>query len=205
MSNITTKQIAELRAKTGIGMMDCKKALEEANGNEEKAMEILRKKGISKAAKRADREAKEGIIEAYIHGNGKIGVLVEVLAETDFVAKNDEFKEFAHDVALHIAAMAPKYLNKEEVPADIVKKERDFLLEEVKASGKPADIAEKMVEGRLGKFYEEICLLDQAFVKDQTKTILDLLNEKIAKIGEKIEIKRFCRFEIGRDDSACEL
>jgi elongation factor Ts len=197
MANITAKQVADLRIKTGSGMMDCKKALEEADGNEEKAIEILRKKGIAKAAKKAEREANEGIIESYIHANGKIGVLVEVLSETDFVAKNEEFKELAHDIALHIAAMSPKYVSKEEVPADVVAKEKEVLMEEIKSSGKPAEIAEKIVEGRLGKFYEEICLLEQPFVKDQTKKISDLLNEKIAKIGEKLEIKRFCRFEIG--------
>ena len=194
---ITAKQIAELRAKTGSGMMDCKQALEEASGNEEKAVEILRKKGAAKAAKKADREAKEGIIESYIHANGKIGVLVEVLSETDFVAKNEEFKQFAHDIALHIAAMSPLYVSREEVPAEAVAKEKETLMEEVKSSGKPAEIAEKIVEGRLGKFYGDICLLDQPFAKDQTKIIQELLNEKIAKIGEKIEIRRFCRFEIG--------
>ncbi|KKT77588.1 MAG: Elongation factor Ts [Parcubacteria group bacterium GW2011_GWF2_44_8] len=194
---ITAKQIAELRAKTGSGMMDCKQALEEASGNEEKAVEILRKKGAAKAAKKADREAKEGIIESYIHANGKIGVLVEVLSETDFVAKNEEFKQFAHDIALHIAAMSPLYVSREEVPAEAVAREKEILMEEVKSTGKPAEIAEKIVEGRLGKFYGDICLLDQPFAKDQTKIIQELLNEKIAKIGEKIEIRRFCRFEIG--------
>jgi elongation factor Ts len=194
---ITAKQIADLRGRTGIGMMDCKKALEEAEGSEEKAIEILRKKGIAKAAKRAERETNAGIIEAYIHGNGKIGVMVEVLAETDFVAKNDEFKEFAHDVALHVAAMAPKYISKEEVPAEDVAKEKETLLEEVKATGKPAEIAEKIVEGRLNKFFEENCLLYQPFVKDQTKTIETLLNDLTSKIGEKIVIARMCRFQIG--------
>ncbi|MFA7253682.1 MAG: translation elongation factor Ts [Patescibacteria group bacterium] len=197
MSNITAKQIADLRAKTGIGMMECKNALVEAGGNEEKAMEILRKKGAAKAAKRSERETKNGIIESYIHAGGKIGVMVEVLAETDFVAKNEEFKEFAHDVALHIAAMAPKFVSRDEVPAEEVAKEREILLEEVKASGKPENIAEKIVEGRLSKFYSEICLLEQSFVKNPDLTINDLLNEKISKIGEKIVISRFCRFEIG--------
>jgi elongation factor Ts len=195
--SVTAKDIADLRAKTGIGMMECKKALVEAEGNEEKAIEILRKKGGAKAAKKAERETNNGIVEAYIHGNGKIGVLVQVLAETDFVAKNDEFKEFAHDVALHIAAMAPKYITKDEVPADEVAKEKAILLEEVKASGKPAEIAEKIVEGRLNKYFEEYCLLYQPFVKDPSKTIEDLLNEKISKIGEKIVIAKMSRFQIG--------
>ena len=194
---ITAKQIAELRAKTGIGMMECKKALEEADGNEEKAIEILRKKGAAKAAKRADRVAAEGIVESYIHANNKLGVLVELLAETDFVAKNDEFKQLAHDIALHIAAMAPKYVSSDQIPAEEVEKEKSILMEEVKNTGKPAEIAEKIVQGRINKYFEEVCLLNQPFVKDQTKTVSDLINEKIAKIGEKIEVGRFCRFEIG--------
>jgi elongation factor Ts len=194
---ITAKQIADFRAKTGIGMLDCKKALEEAEGNEGKAIEILRKKGIAKAEKKAERETKAGLIDSYIHTNGEIGVLVEVLAETDFVTRNDEFKEFVHDVALQIAAMNPKYISKDQVPAEIVDKEKAIFIEEVKASGKPENIAEKIVEGKVNKYLDEICLLDQPFVKDSTKTIGDLLTEKIAKIGEKIVISRFCRFEIG--------
>lgn len=197
MANITAKEIAELRARTGGGMMDCKKALEEAGGDMEKAIEVLKKKGMAKAAKKADRETKEGLIESYIHTNGKIGVIVEVLSETDFVAKNQEFKDFAHDVALHIAAMSPKYVSKDEISVEVVAKEKADLTEEVQSSGKPAEIVEKIVEGKLNKFYEEVCLLNQPFAKDQTMTIQDLLNAKIAKIGEKIEIKRFCRFEIG--------
>lgn len=193
---ITAKQIAELRERTGSGMMDCKNALVEADGDAEKAIEVLRKKGMAKAAKKADREAREGIIESYIHSNGKIGVLVEVLSETDFVAKNDEFKTFAHDVALHIAAMNPKYLKPEDANADEVAKEKAIYLEEVKASGKPANIAEKIVEGKIKKFTDDGALLCQPFVKDPSKTIQELLNEKIAKIGEKLEIKRFIRFEI---------
>ncbi|MEI6498600.1 MAG: translation elongation factor Ts [bacterium] len=194
---VTAKDIAELRARTGSGMMDCKKALEEANGDAEKAIDVLRKKGMAKAAKKADREANEGIIESYIHSNGKIGVLVEVLSETDFVAKNEEFKAFAHDIALHIAAMNPKYLRPSDVDVDELAKEKAIYLEEVSASGKPAEIAEKIVEGKIKKFSEENALMCQAFVKDPSKTIEELLNEKIAKIGEKLEIKRFARFEIG--------
>jgi len=195
--SITAKQIADLRAKTGIGMMDCKKALEEAEGNEEKAIELLRKRGAMKAAKKAERETKAGIVESYIHSNGQIGVMVELLAETDFVTRNDEFKGFAHDVALQIAAMNPKYIGKEDVPADVLEKEKEVLMEQTKAEGKPAEIAMKIVEGRIGKFYEENCLLYEPFIKDNTKTIEELLTEKIAKIGEKIVISRFCRFEIG--------
>lgn len=197
MSQITAKEIADLRARTGIGMMECKKALEESNGDQEKAIEILRKRGMAKAAKRAERETKNGIIDSYIHSNGKIGVMVEVLAETDFVAKNDEFKTFVHDVALHIAAMNPKYIAKENVPADVVEKERAIFVDEVKASGKPDEIADKIVEGKVNKFLEEICLLDQPFVKDSTKTVGDLLTDLTSKIGEKIIVSRFCRYEIG--------
>jgi elongation factor Ts len=194
---ITAKQIAELRAKTGIGMMECKKALVEAGGDEEKAIEILKKSGAAKAMKRMDRETREGIVETYVHTDGKIGVMVEVLAETDFVAKNDEFKAFAHDVALHIAAMNPKYISKDNVPADEIDKQQAEFVEEVVASGKPKEIAEKIVEGKMAKYLDEICLLGQPFVKDPSATINDLLTEKIAKIGEKITISRFCRFEIG--------
>ena len=195
--NITAKQIAELRAKTGIGMMECKKALVEAGGDESKAMEILKKAGTLKAMKRADRETNAGIVESYVHSDGRIGVIVEVLAETDFVAKNDEFKAFAHDVALHVAAMNPRFVSKEDVPAEEVEKERADFVDEVAKSGKPKDIADKIVEGKLSKYLDEICLLNQPFVKDPSMTINDLLTEKISKIGEKITISRFCRFEIG--------
>ena len=195
--NITAKQIAELRAKTGIGMMECKKALVEAGGDESKAMEILKKAGTLKAMKRADRETNAGIVESYVHSDGRIGVLVEVLAETDFVAKNDEFKAFAHDVALHVAEMNPRFVSKEDVPNEEVEKERADFVDEVAKSGKPKDIADKIVEGKLSKYLDEICLLNQPFVKDPSMTINDLLTEKISKIGEKITISRFCRFEIG--------
>lgn len=195
--NITAKMIAELRAQTGIGMMECKKALTESDGDVAKAIEILRKQGAIKAAKRADRETNVGMIESYIHANGKIGVLVEILAETDFVVKNDEFKEFAHDVALHIAAMNPKYVAKEDVPAEEIDKEKEFFMPEIEKSGKPAEIQNKMIEGKVAKFLDGICLLEQPFVKDPNILIKDLLTEKISKIGEKIVISRFCRFEIG--------
>jgi len=197
MVNITAKEIAELRAKTDMGLMECKKALEETGGDQEKAIEILRKRGGAKAAKRADRETKNGVVDAYIHSNNKVGVLVEVLCETDFVAKTDGFKEFAHNIALQVAAMNPKCIGKEDVPTDEVAKEKEAFLEEVKSSGKPAEIVEKIVEGKLNKFYEEICLLYQPFVKDATLTIEDLLHEQIAKTGEKITISRIARFEIG--------
>lgn len=197
MANIGAKEIAELRSKTGIGMMECKKALTEANGDEAKALDILRKNGALKAAKRSERETKAGVVESYIHANNQIGVIVEVLAETDFVAKNDEFKAFAHDVALHVAAMNPKYVSTDQVPASEIEKEKAYFVEEVKASGKPENMVEKIVQGKIDKYLNEICLLGQPFVKDPTKTINDLLNEQIAKIGEKIAISRFCRFEVG--------
>lgn len=197
MANISAKEIAELRAKTGIGMMDCKKALEEANGDQEKAIEILKKKGFAKAAKRAERETKNGLIDSYIHADGKIGVLVELLAETDFVARNDEFKGLAHDIALHIAATNPLYLSKEDVPAEVLDKEKEELMDQAKTEGKPDNIAQKIVEGRLEKYFSEVCLLEQPFVKDQDMTITELINQKVAKIGEKIVLSRFCRFQIG--------
>jgi len=197
MANISAKEIAELRAKTGIGMMDCKKALEEANGDQEKAIEILKKKGLAKAAKRAERETKNGIVESYIHADGKIGVLVELLAETDFVARNDEFKTLAHEIALHVTAMNPQYLSKEDVPAEILNKEKAAFLDQAKAEGKPENIAEKIAEGKLEKYLSEICLLEQPFIKDQDVTISELIGQKVAKIGEKIVLSRFCRFQIG--------
>ena len=197
MTNISAKEVADLRAKTGVGMMDCKKALLEANGDEKKAIELLRKKGASKAEKRAEKETKVGIIGFYIHANHKIGVIVEVLAESDFVAKNDEFKELAHDIALHIAAMNPSYISKDDIPTADVKEAKEGFMAEMKDSGKPAEIIEKIVEGKMEKYFAETCLLYQPFVKDATKTIEDLINEKVAKIGEKIVVSRFSRFEIG--------
>jgi len=197
---ITAKQIAELRAKTGLPMMECKKALVEANGDEKTAIEILKKKGLSKAAAKSERATKAGLIESYIHNGGRMGVLVEVLSETDFVAKNEEFKSFVHDVALHIAAMNPKYISKNEIPKEELESEKNILIEQVKAEGKPAEIAEKIVEGKLNKYFSEICLLEQSFVKDQDMTVGDLLGQKIAKIGENIIISRFVRFEINDTD-----
>ncbi len=193
---IKAADIAKLREKTGLGMMECKKALEEANGDENKAMDFLRKKGAAKAASKSEREVKAGMVEAYVHDN-KIGVLVEVLAETDFVAKNDDFKSFVHDIALHIAAANPKYLSSNDIPTNEVEEEKQNLLEQDDMKGKPKDIAEKIVEGRIKKYCEQICLLDQPFIKDQDKTIGDLLNALIQKIGENIVISRFVRYEIG--------
>ena len=194
---ITAAQVKELREKTGAGMMDCKKVLQEADGNMEKAMELLREKGLAKAEKKADRIAAEGLVEAYIHANGRIGVLVEVNCETDFVAKTDDFKEFVKDIAMQIAALNPKYVRREDVPESEVNKEREILKNQALQEGKPEHIVDKMVEGRLGKFYERVCLLEQPFIKDGDKTIDELVKEKIAKIGENISIRRFARYELG--------
>ncbi|PTX58610.1 elongation factor Ts [Melghirimyces profundicolus] len=194
---ITAAQVKELREKTGAGMMDCKKVLQEAGGDMEKAMELLREKGLAKAEKKADRVAAEGMVESYIHAGGRIGVLVEVNCETDFVAKTDDFREFVRDVAMQIAAMNPRYIRREEVPEEEVNKEREILKTQALQEGKPEHIVDKMVEGRLGKFYERICLLEQPFIKDGDKKVDELVKEKIAKIGENISIRRFARFELG--------
>ncbi|WP_054252095.1 translation elongation factor Ts [Neofamilia massiliensis] len=193
---ITAALVKELRDKTGAGMMDCKKALQENNGELEKAIDWLREKGVASVAKKADRIASEGIIESYVHG-GRIGVIVEVNSETDFVAKNDDFKAFCKDIAMQIAAANPKYLSREEVPADVVEHEKEVLKTQALNEGKPEHIVEKMVEGRLDKFYEEICLMDQKFIKDGDKTINELLTDLAAKIGENIKIRRFTRYELG--------
>lgn len=195
---ITAKEIAALRAKTGLPMMECKKALVEADGDETKAIEILKKKGLAKAEKKSDRVTKEGLIESYIHGDGKIGVLIEVLSETDFVAKNEEFKQFVHDIALHVAAMDPKYITSEEVPAEEVAKQKEIFRAQVLAEGKPEKIVDKIVEGKMAKYFEEICLLNQPFIKNQDISIEELRKEMIAKIGENLVISRMARFELGR-------
>lgn len=194
---VDAKSVKELRERTGAGMLDCKKALEEANGDITKAAELLREKGLSAAANKAGRVATEGVVESYIHAGGRIGVLVEINCETDFVGKTDSFKEFARDIAMQIAAANPRYVRREEVPQDDVEKEKEILKAQALNEGKPEKIVEKMVEGRIGKYYEEYCLLEQSFVKDPDKTISQLLNEKISTIGENISIRRFARFELG--------
>ena len=194
---ITANQVKELREMTGAGMMDCKKALTETGGDMEKAVVFLREKGLSAAAKKSGRIATEGVVETYIHGGGKIGVMVELNCETDFVAKTDEFKELAKDIAMHIAAAKPEYLNSDEVPAEILEQEKEILKAQALNEGKPEKIIEKMVEGRIAKFYKDVCLLDQQFVKDSDKTISQLITEKIAKLGENISIRRFTRYELG--------
>lgn len=193
---ITAAMVKELREKSGAGMMDCKKALTETNGDMDKAVDFLREKGLASVAKKSSRIASEGIVESYVHG-GRIGVLVEVNSETDFVAKNEEFQNFVKDIAMQIAAVAPKYVSREEVPAEEVEHEKNVLTEQARGENKPEHIIEKMVEGRLEKFYEEICLLDQDFIKDSDKKIRDILNDLIAKIGENIKIRRFVRYEVG--------
>jgi elongation factor Ts len=211
MAEITAALVKELRERTGAGMMDCKKALTECNGDTAKASDFLREKGLAAAAKKEGRIAAEGTVESYIHGGGRIGVLLEVNCETDFVARGEEFKLLVRDVAMHIAAANPQYLNKEEVPADVLQHERDILKAQALNEGKPEKIIEKMVEGRIEKYYKEVCLMEQGFVKDPDKSIRDLVLDKTAKIGERIVIRRFTRYELGagiekrQDDFASEV
>ncbi len=194
---ITAKMVKELREKTGAGMMDCKKALEASGGDEEKAMAWLREKGIAKAQKRAGKTASEGMIGSYIHMNGKIGVLVEINCETDFVAKSDKFQEFAKNVAMQIAAANPLYVSAEDVDEEVLQKEKEIYEKQAKEEGKPDKIIPKIVEGKLKKFYKEVCLLEQPYIRDDSLTIQDLLNEMVSVLGEKIVIRRFVRFEVG--------
>ncbi|MCL4226463.1 MAG: translation elongation factor Ts [Myxococcales bacterium] len=211
MAEVTANLIKDLRERTGAGMADCKKALVECDADIEKAIDYLRKKGLAKAAKKAGREATEGLVSSYIHGGGRIGVLVEVNCETDFVARNEDFVGFTRDVAMQIAAMNPTFVRKEDVTDDVVARERDVLLAKAKESGKPEQVVTKMVEGQISKWLKEICLLDQPFVKNPDKTIDQLQQELIAKIGENIRIRRFVRFELGeglekkKDDFAAEV
>ena len=193
----TNADIVKLRERTGVGMTDCKKALEASGGNMEKAADWLREKGMANAVKREGRTAAKGVVTSYIHMGGKIGVLVEVNCETDFAAQSADFKEFAHNVALQIAATAPAYIKKEEVPKKAIENEKNILKAQALNEGKPAKIIDKMVEGRISKFYDENCLLEQVFVKDSKKKIIDLLNELRGKIGEKCEVRRFSRYELG--------
>ena len=195
--NISVSMIKELRERTSAGLNDCKKALTETNGDMEKAADYLREKGLAAAAKKAGRIASEGIVEAYIHGGGRIGVLVEVNCETDFVARNDVFRGFVKDVAMHIAATNPLYVSKDDVPAEDIEKEKAVLRAQALNEGKPEKIVDKMVEGRISKFYENYCLLEQPFVKDPEKKVSDILNGLIATIGEKITVRRFVRYEKG--------
>jgi elongation factor Ts len=194
---VNARQVSALRAKTGAGIMDCKKALAEENGDLDRAVEYLRKKGLSAASKKAGRVASEGAVGSYIHAGGKIGVMVEINCETDFVGRTDDFQKLVRDVAMHIAAAAPRYVSKDEVPADIVQKESGILRAQAMEEGKPAEVAEKMVVGRIAKFFKEICLLEQPYVRETDKSVEQVLAEVTAKIGEKIVVRRFSRFQLG--------
>jgi elongation factor Ts len=195
--NISAEDIKKLRELTGAGIMDCKEALKETNGDFEKAIEWLRQKGLSALAKRAEREAKEGLVDSYIHFGGRVGVLIEVNCETDFVARNEEFKKFVHDLAMQIAAQAPLYVSREDVPDEIIEKEKAIYYEQLKDENKPEHVKEKIVQGKLEKFYEQVCLLDQPFIKNQDIKIKDYLGEMAAKLGENIVIRRFVRYVLG--------
>lgn len=197
MAVISSEVVKQLRDKTGAGMMDCKRALEESSGDIEKATEFLRKKGAAVAAKRAEREANQGVVEAYIHAGGRIGAMVELNCETDFVAKTPEFRQLAHDIAMQIAAMTPLFVRKEDVDKETLQKETEIYKAQAMNEGKPAEIADKIAQGRLEKYYQEVCLLEQSFIKDSGKTIKDLLSEATGKVGEKISIRRFKRYHLG--------
>lgn len=197
MATISTEMIKELRGKTGAGIMDCKEALNECDGDIEKAVDFLRKKGMATALKRAGRGTSEGIVQSYIHMGGKIGVLVEINCESDFVAKTDDFMEFSKNIAMHIAATSPAGISPEDVSQDIIEREKAIYRDQAIEMGKPEKMIDKIVEGKINKFYKESCLMNQAYVRDPNLTIADLLNDVIAKIGENIKISRFARFQIG--------
>lgn len=194
---ISAAQVKDLREKTGAGMMDCKKALAETSGDFEKAIEYLRKKGIASASKKAGRATKEGVVGSYIHGEGKVGVLLEVNCETDFVARTEQFRQFVKDVSMHIAAANPQWVRSEDVPGGVLLKEKEIAIAQMQSSGKPAAVLEKIAEGKLKKFFEDNCLMQQAFVKDPNKTVEQLLKELIATLGENISVRRFARFVLG--------
>ncbi len=194
---ISAKEVKELREKTGAGIMDCKAALKEADGDMEKAIEILKKKGIAKAAKKASRVASDGLIGSYIHHGGKIGVLVEVNCETDFVAKTDDFKNLVNEIAMQIAASNPLYVKREDIPEEVLNKEKEVYRAQALESGKPEKIVDRIVEGKMEKYFKEVCLLEQPYIRDDEKTVKDLINETIAKVGENIVIRRFVRYVLG--------
>lgn len=196
--DITAEMVKELRQRTGIGVMECKKALKESKGDIEKAIVILRKKGYARAKDKISRDTAEGIVGSYIHLNGKIGVLIEVNCESDFVSLNDEFKELVKNIAIHIAASAPEYLSSEDIPLEVLEEEKEIIREQFKDSKKPPEIIEKIVQGKIGKFNEEVCLLDQPYIKDDKISIKELVTSHVAKFGENIRIKKFARFELGK-------
>jgi elongation factor Ts len=197
MAEITAQLVKQLRERTGAGMMECKKALTESNGDLEQGVVILRKRGIASADKKAARATKQGLIGSYIHHGGQIGVMVEVNCESDFVARTDDFKELVHDIAMHIAAADPRYIRKEDVEPAVLEKEKEIARDRARAEGKPEKVLDRIVEGRLAKFYEEVCLLEQPFVKENTLSIGQLIKTKIAKLGENISVSRFTRFKVG--------
>ncbi len=194
---ISTQQIKELRAATGAGILDCRKALEQADGDFNKALDFLREKGLAKAAKRASREASEGVIELYSHGNGRVGVMVELNCETDFVARSEAFRKLAHEIALQIAAMSPQYVSEEDIPAEVLEHEREIARKQALEEGKPEHILDRIVEGRIKKFKEEACLLRQTYIRDDKRTIQDLINEGIVAMGENVVVRRFARWALG--------
>ena len=197
MTNIPAQLVKELRERTGAGFNDCRAALVEANGDLEKAVDVLRKKGQAAAQKKAQREATDGVVGSYIHAGGKIGVLVEVNCETDFVARTEDFQRLCHEIAMHIAALDPRFVRREEVTPEILEREREIYGAQARASGKPENIIEKIVSGKMEKFYEETCLYEQHFIKDEQHTIRELIDQMIAKVGEKIQVRRFVRFKVG--------
>lgn len=199
---ISTEQIKELRAATGAGILDCRKALEQANGDFDKAVDVLREKGLAKAAKRASREASDGVIEMYSHGNGRVGVMVELNCETDFVARSEAFRTLAHEIALQIAAMSPQYISNDDIPADVLEHERAIARKQALDEGKPEKIVDRIVEGRLKKFKDEVCLLNQTSIRDDKVTIQDMINEAVVSLGENIIVRRFVRWTLGEQSSA---
>lgn len=197
MMAITTQQIKELRESTGAGILDCRKALEQAGGDFDKAVDYLREKGLATAAKRSDRDASEGVVELYSHGNGRVGVMVEVNCETDFVARSEQFRKFAHEVALQIAAAAPRYLRPEDIPAEVLEHEREIARARAREEGKPEQVWPRIIEGRIEKFKDEVCLMRQAYIRDENITIEQLLMQNVAAIGENVIVRRFARWELG--------
>jgi elongation factor Ts len=197
MVDISARQVKELRDRTGVGMMDCKKALQETGGDLEEAVEYLREQGLAEASKKAGRVAAEGIVDAYVHIGGRVGVLLELNCETDFVARNDDFQELAHNIAMHIAAMGPEYVRRDDVPEQVVEREKEILRKQALESGKPEHVVDQIVKGRLDKFFEQVCLLEQAYVKDTDMTVEDLIKQAVVTLGENIRIRRFVRYEVG--------